>query len=875
MNYTMDTTGTAMENLYPALTECFAIIICGYFAGRMNLISDTEAKGLSTFVGTFSLPSLIFMSLAELDLSSVNWMFLVSILVAKSIVFFSVIIITLLVGRPINLGRAGIFAIFCTQSNDFAIGYPIVVALYKNTHPDYPSYLYLMAPISLAILNPIAFVLLEIGKRKEHNEQNGMLINDFSDSSSGSIRKEKLKLIGQVAKGIILNPIILMTLLGIIGNLIFKHHIPTYLGGILQVLGSAFSATALFLLGLRMVGKIHTLRGATLVVPGILILVKLLALPLVTREVVSLINAGGSVNETLDLSTYGFLYGTFPAAPTVFVFATQYNLDVDLIASAMVACTFLSAPLMFVSAKMITLTKLKPCDYIVELDNFAFDISVAGMVACIWVIITFIITKKIKRIPHKLTTYLVVSQFLSCLGVVLWSALGQRQDWVAYLQFAIFTIGVYSSRLWTAFLAVGLLFMQCRSLCFVLKLEKLFLVLGWGLPILIATFLMVFDKQNVMPYDKRNLNFQYGIAQALIAVCLLILCFVVTVGCLILHQRYRKRYAQYLNMARDVAINRPPSSINSESDLSDTDSIHSNSDRLLPENAVNAVNKNNHKCGSLPTINEGCCEEVQSPVIDIEDLMGPSNAATNILRGVTPQPIDVLHPTPGGLCPTRFGCQGPARDQCQGILQQYQDQQTGDSDVETLEEDMDSHDPQTFRHIVLLILLLCSMFVGLAISIWTLVMEEMSGIYIELAFLDSTLNFGQSLIVFVIFGVDTKEILLPILKYWRKIWYGANFLVLPAWDELNAETKHICDQFVTHHLANCRRAIAKDTRWRIKIYKNVFSGTKFVDWLLEVGLARDRIEAVNYSRHLIEGKVLKHINNVHHFYDRNLLYTFV
>lgn len=58
-----------------------------------------------------------------------------------------------------------------------------------------------------------------------------------------------------------------------------------------------------------------------------------LALPLVTREVVSLIHAGASVNETLDLSTYGFLYGTFPAAPTVFVFATQYNLDVDLVSN--------------------------------------------------------------------------------------------------------------------------------------------------------------------------------------------------------------------------------------------------------------------------------------------------------------------------------------------------------------------------------------------------------------------------------------------------------------------------------------------------------------------------------------------------------------
>jgi predicted permease len=129
-----DASGATIENLYPALTECFAIIMCGYLAGRMNIISETEAKGINTFVGTFSLPSLIFMSLAQLDLTSVNWLFLLSILIAKSIVFSSVIVVTLLVGRPVNLGRAGIFAIFCTQSNDFAIGYPIgkFILVYKE-----------------------------------------------------------------------------------------------------------------------------------------------------------------------------------------------------------------------------------------------------------------------------------------------------------------------------------------------------------------------------------------------------------------------------------------------------------------------------------------------------------------------------------------------------------------------------------------------------------------------------------------------------------------------------------------------------------------------------------------------------------------------
>lgn len=45
----------------------------------------------------------------------------------------------------------------------------------------------------------------------------------------------------------------------------------------------------------------------------------------------SLLHVGKDETENLDWSTYGFLYGTFPAAPTVFVFATQYVLDIDLV----------------------------------------------------------------------------------------------------------------------------------------------------------------------------------------------------------------------------------------------------------------------------------------------------------------------------------------------------------------------------------------------------------------------------------------------------------------------------------------------------------------------------------------------------------------
>lgn len=59
---------------------------------------------------------------------------------------------------------------------------------------------------------------------------------------------------------------------------------------------------------------------------------------------------------------------------------------------------------------------------------------------------------------------------MCCIGVILWSKLDHVERWPLYLQFFLFNIGTYSSRLWTAILAITLLFLQCRSLCFVLKL---------------------------------------------------------------------------------------------------------------------------------------------------------------------------------------------------------------------------------------------------------------------------------------------------------------------------------------------------------------------------------------------------------------------
>lgn len=61
-----------------------------------------------------------------------------------------------------------------------------VTALYGKKHPSYPSYVYLLAPISLAILNPVGYILLEIGKLKDNK----------SDSNSDT-NKPDIEILGE------------------------------------------------------------------------------------------------------------------------------------------------------------------------------------------------------------------------------------------------------------------------------------------------------------------------------------------------------------------------------------------------------------------------------------------------------------------------------------------------------------------------------------------------------------------------------------------------------------------------------------------------------------------------------------------------------
>ncbi|TMW40000.1 hypothetical protein DOY81_014920, partial [Sarcophaga bullata] len=177
------------------------------------------------------------------------------------------------------------------------------------------------------------------------------------------------------------------------------------------------------------------------------------------------------------------------------------------------------------------------------------------------------------------------------------------------------------------------------------------------------------------------------------------------------------------------------------------------------------------------------------------------------------------------LCGPGFNCGASTSQNCQSLIERYEENTR--RGLEPLEKTNDEDDHQTLKHIVLLIILLCSMFVGLAVSIWTLVMEGMSGIYLELSFLDAFLNFGQSLIVMAVFIGDSGELLMPVIKIWRKIWYGANVVTLIG-HKLVKKLNIYVNSFVITIWRIVRRILLKTEGnfiimrlWRIRTYRKV------------------------------------------------------
>ncbi|CAH2305787.1 integral membrane GPR155 isoform X1 [Pelobates cultripes] len=802
-NTTTGSPSMSINRLFPALLECFGIILCGYIAGRANVITPIQAKGLGNYVSRFALPALLFKNMVVLDFSNVNWSFLYGIMIAKATVFFLVCVLTLLVASPQSrFSKAGLFPIFATQSNDFALGYPIVDALYQTTYPEYLQYIYLAAPVSLMMLNPLGFVLCEIQRWRDNPTTN----------------QSKIKILGLAFLRAFQNPIVFMVFIGIAFNFALGQKIPIFMENFLDGLASSFSGSALFYLGLSMVGQTSKLKKSSFVALLLLITAKLLAVPLICREMVELLDKSNSPVNHTSLSNYAFLYGVFPVAPGVAIFANQFNMEVEIVTSGMVISTFVSAPIMYVSAWLLAIPTMDPKPLMSALQNVSFDISIVGSLSLVWTLAVLLLSKKYKLLPHSLTGNLLLAQFIVCIGMVLWNFIIQERNVVGQiLVFVILYSALYSTYLWTGLISLSLFLLKKRE---VGNLPVVFIALaGWGIPVLIVCIIVSVGERDV---DCTDSAFFYGkfqiICTAVVLSCSILLS---SISLLFMSRIGQDSNYQALNQSSQSSINRTP----------DTSEIK-------PDSPVLA---------STPTVSaeRGFCACGQ----ENGDLCNPMETA-NVLNINEPPSIEEAHE-----CLSRCNSQ-----RC--ILSQE-------------EQQLHSVDPQTSRHVLLCLLLVVGLFANVSSCFWWLFNLEPGRLYVELQFFCAVFNFGQGFLSFAIFGLDKHLIILPCKKRLEFLWSSRESNVNTVETTLPEEIRMTCHQFVHYHKDLCVRNIVKERRCGAQMSPGVFWGSDLVTWLVQVGLAPDRGEAVKYGERLLKGGVIQHITDEYEFRDENLYYRMV
>lgn len=60
-----------------------------------------------------------------------------------------------------------------------------------------------------------------------------------------------------------------------------------------------------------------------------------LVMPLVCKDMVDILDAGVNSTNTnhTSLSNFAFLYGVFPTAPSVAIYASHYNMEVEVVST--------------------------------------------------------------------------------------------------------------------------------------------------------------------------------------------------------------------------------------------------------------------------------------------------------------------------------------------------------------------------------------------------------------------------------------------------------------------------------------------------------------------------------------------------------------
>ncbi|MBA2374689.1 MAG: AEC family transporter [Rubrobacter sp.] len=308
-----------MQVILDTALPFFALVFCGYGAGRLGLLSEASAAGLNTFVFYFALPAFIFSLLATTPVDdALNASFAAAYLIAGlgtaavaaflGVWFFGA-------GR----GAAVLRGASASLGNTGYMGLPLIAAAFGS---EAAIAMALGLTLEVVVMMPLAIVILEADKGPESRLS---------------------ELISTVASALVKNPLIISIAAGAAVSFSGLELFPP-VGNFAELLGDAAGPCALFTLGATLAGR--EISGGLAEV-SYLTFFKLAAHPAAMWATMSLFGVNPLWTKVAILGA------SLPVAANVFILARQYDEYVDRTSGAILVSTIVSV--ITVSALLILL----------------------------------------------------------------------------------------------------------------------------------------------------------------------------------------------------------------------------------------------------------------------------------------------------------------------------------------------------------------------------------------------------------------------------------------------------------------------------------------------------------------------------------------
>jgi malonate transporter and related proteins len=287
----------------------FALIFCGYGAGRLKLLSEASIAGVNAFVFYFALPAFIFDLLGTSPLADVLNVPFVAAYLGTGLVIFAVAAVLGRLLFKVRRSEAALQGSAAVLGNTGYMGIPLVAAALGD-RAAIP--LVLGLTLEATVLIPLAIVLVEAQKGLDAGWS---------------------QLLGSVTGAMVRNPIIIAIFTGVLVSAA-SLGLPTPVENFTDLLGRAAGPCALFALGATLAGfPISTGIGEVSYMTFFKLLVHPAAIWFATTRLFDVDPLWASV---------AILGASLPVAANVFIIARQYDTYVDRTSSAILISTALS-----------------------------------------------------------------------------------------------------------------------------------------------------------------------------------------------------------------------------------------------------------------------------------------------------------------------------------------------------------------------------------------------------------------------------------------------------------------------------------------------------------------------------------------------------